>query len=82
LENRVFGQSYTASLGKLVSTLSADAFMYMSKFSPSPQLTFRKKGIFQAINFTRSDNKSVTNKNGDSRDKDKHKIRATAKNQK
>jgi len=38
-------QFLNASLDKLVSTLSADAFKYTSKFSPSPQLA-RQKGVY------------------------------------
>jgi len=38
-------QFLNASLDKLVSTLSADAFKYTSKFSPSPQLS-RHKGVY------------------------------------
>jgi len=38
-------QFLNASLDKLVNTLSADAFKYTSKFSPSPQLA-RHKGVY------------------------------------
>ena len=38
-------QFLNASLDKLVSTLSAEALKYTSKFSPSPQLA-RQKGVY------------------------------------
>ena len=38
-------QFLNASLDKLVSTLSADAFKYTSKFSPFPQLA-QQKGVY------------------------------------
>jgi len=38
-------QFLNASLDKLVSKLSVDAFKYTSKFSPSPQVA-RQKGVY------------------------------------